>query len=54
MRKLGFTYPVDDAGKSTGQVYKLWTNQLTLQTTHSGTTGKRDDSKTEKPWWKFW
>jgi hypothetical protein len=52
MKKLKLPYPIDDDGNPKGQTYKLWTNQLKLETQSAHTNFRHN--KNEKPWWKFW
>ncbi len=57
MRKLKLPYPLDDEGNPKGQVYKLWTEQLKLNTEFPGMESANTSNKivhTKKPWWKFW
>ncbi|MBX2924362.1 MAG: hypothetical protein KF746_19325 [Chitinophagaceae bacterium] len=53
MTKLKLPYPIDDNGNPKGQTYKLWTSQLKLVTQQSKSELKHE-TKSKKPWWKFW
>lgn len=48
MGKLGAEYPIGDSAATSGQTYKLWTDQFPL----SGDADQTTPGK--KPWWKFW
>ena len=52
MNKLNLPYPLDDNGNPKGLTFKLWTNQLKLITTK--TNNVRTETKSVKPWWRFW
>jgi len=52
MSKLNLPYPLDDNGNPKGLTFKLWTNQLKLITTK--TNNVTTETKSLKPWWRFW
>jgi hypothetical protein len=57
MRKLRLIYPLDDKGKPTGQIYKLWTEQRRKPQQEIINPGEIQQDKItniKKPWWKFW
>lgn len=55
MRKLGLPNPVDEDGRPKGVLYKLWTNQLALNSSNSkGEEAFPNKKNNESPWWKFW
>jgi hypothetical protein len=56
MRKLGLHYPLEDFRHPTGQSYRLWTKNFSLQgeKDSSASASKAGESPFKKPWWKFW
>jgi hypothetical protein len=52
MSKLNLPYPLDDNGNPKGTTFKLWTKQLKLETVKISNT--KTETKSVKPWWKFW
>jgi hypothetical protein len=54
MKKIGLPYPIDENGKSTGQSYKLWTDELRLKQKSVSNSNINSINNSEKPWWKIW
>ncbi|MEO8148234.1 MAG: hypothetical protein ABI723_11375 [Bacteroidia bacterium] len=57
LNKLGISYPLDNEGNPTGQVFKLWTSQLKLEASEpkQAIQSKNNPAQNKsKPWWKFW
>jgi hypothetical protein len=52
LRKCGLAYPLDVDGNANGQVYKLWTKELSLSVPSN--KNSEDMMNKSKPWWKFW
>ena len=52
MNKLNLPYPLDDNGNPKGLTFKLWTQQLKFITTKNNNI--KTETKSVKPWWKFW
>ena len=53
MKKIGLEYPLDDSGYPKGDIYAIWTRNLTrVKNQKSNQTGENNLIK--NPWWKFW
>lgn len=54
LRKIGFSYPIDDEGNPTGQTVKIWTKQLPFEISNAKPSNNLGQITSKKSWWKFW
>ena len=54
MKKVGFSYPLDDNGSPKSETYKLWTEKSNNESNPQIESSKNNVETKNKPWWKLW